>query len=373
MSGPINLNQVSSVLTEMDTITNSDAVQSNPMDMSATQSKSSLEERLTWLSDIVEDEESKIDWICEGLFGRGLVTILSGMPKDGKTTFITHLLLAMENNSDFLGLEVKNTKTLIVTEETKASWHQKKVRARLNGQSVGIIPRYWYDRNHRANWEKGIEELRDLCLKEEIGLVFIDTISYFWTITSENDATEVTNTLKPLHLLTNAGIALILVHHDRKAGGSNVKGVRGSTALTGFPDIILGLTKLSDKSVLTGDGRYEETPSKLSFRLSDDESHFELLESSQPTNVTQEQKLDDILSYIPLSPEGLTRAEITQKWVDDKGVSPPNPSTVSRWLALGESKGLVEVVGHSDQRGKAELWGRVDQTANLEDNFEPTV
>lgn len=366
--------QADSTLNQLDQIEKIDALQAKSKIATATQRSKRLADRLVWLSDLKEGEESEVKWVCKGLCGRGLITLLSGSPKDGKTTFISHLLLAMELGEDFLGLPVENVKTLIITEENQASWYRKKFKLSLKGASAGLITRYLYDKNQRGNWSNAIDELRDLCVREEIGLVVFDTIGHFWGISSENDATEVLNALKPLHMLSEAGISVLLIHHDRKAGGTIVKGVRGSSALTGFPDIILGLTKSESKSTLTGDGRYEETPSKLTFKLTEDESRLELLETSEPINTSMKQKLEDALPLIPYAPEGITKDELAQKLIQLKGTKSPHQSSFSRWLGLGEELGLVKVVGRSEQRGKPELWGRVfNEEVNHEDDFEPTT
>src|SRR5262249_13197903 len=54
----------------------------------------------------------------------------------------------------------------------------------------------------------------------------------------ENHAPSVLEALAPLRRLTSAGMA-VLLHHPRKAGGTDGRAARGSGALCGFADVLI--------------------------------------------------------------------------------------------------------------------------------------
>jgi hypothetical protein len=114
---------------------------------------------------------------------------------------------------------------------------------------------------------------------EPTDLVVFDTISNLWPVRDENDAGEVQEALMPLRQLTIEA-ALKLVHHLRKGDGAEVTGSRGSIALPAFADTILELRRYQPgdrrdrRRVLTGHGRWDETPTEVVLELTADGSRY---------------------------------------------------------------------------------------------------
>ena len=59
----------------------------------------------------------------------------------------------------------------------------------------------------------------------------------------ENSPAALLDVLEPLHRLTDAGSAVLLVHHPKKGPSSQEMSPRGSGALTGFADILIDLER----------------------------------------------------------------------------------------------------------------------------------
>ena len=57
------------------------------------------------LADMLADPEleDEAEWLVPGYVGRGILTLVSGHPKVGKTTFLAHLSLAVVSGGPFLG------------------------------------------------------------------------------------------------------------------------------------------------------------------------------------------------------------------------------------------------------------------------------
>lgn len=368
MTDQFNLQQIDSALSRLETHVPV-AQQEKPKNKSAIRRNETLNDRFTWLSDIEESGE-EIEWIWEGYIAPGLVSLLTADPKAGKTTLLAHLFHAMENSEEFLGRKIKKANVLVLTEETKGGWLRKKQDTQIIGNNVGIVSRYFYDRNQTYQWEEAIRELREFVRQQDIKLVVLDTLGYFWPVVDENHASMVTEALKPIHLLTEAGLAVLLIHHDRKTGGSNIKKTRGSSALSGFVDIKLGLTgDDTNKRTLRGDGRYEETPSKVEIELIEEDGikKYILINTTDPAPDSQVDKLKNILHLFPTDPDGISVSEVLKNWDIGKLGTPPHKDTLRRWLKEGENNQIVKVVGHADGKGKAELWGQIIEV----DEFEP--
>lgn len=332
--------------------------------------KTALNERFVWLSEL-EKGETNLSWIWHGFIAKNLVTLISAAPKTGKTTLLVYLLAALESGGDFLGQHIEKTKVLIVTEESKAGWCNKRDAAGLLGENAGIIPRFLCSRRSAVDWEEAILDLRNLCQQKDIKLVIFDTISYFWLVSDENQATPVNDALRPLHNLTEVGIGVVLVHHDRKSGGSSVDSSRGSSALTGFVDIIISLKKGDGgKRILKSDGRFsDETPSELTIELIDE--HYVLIAGDASTSEKTNKFDEVVLPHIPT--EGITTQNLLTK-LEANGVSPlPNRTTLQRWLKKAIEQGEVKVIGKADVTGKPDLWARVIDSKLATDNFEDEV
>jgi len=70
-----------------------------------------------------------------------------------------------------------------------------------------------------------------------------------------------------LQLARDTGVTVLLVHHERKAGGEEGKSIRGGSALFGLVDQALILERRpggnTSQRILRAFGRYSETPSEV--------------------------------------------------------------------------------------------------------------
>jgi predicted ATP-dependent serine protease len=110
--------------------------------------------------------------------------------------------------------------------------------------------------------------LRDYIVEHDIKLVILDTLSRFWSdiIGEESDNIQVGRTVDPfLELARDTNVVVLLVHHERKAGGDEGRGIRGGSALFGLVDQALLLERKhgTDRTLRTlkALGRYSEAKS----------------------------------------------------------------------------------------------------------------
>ena len=79
-----------------------------------------------------------------------------------------------------------------------------------------------------------------VCSENGLDVLVVDTFSEWTGLRgdAENSAGEVLAAMKPLQAAAAAGLAVVLIAHQRKSDGEHGSAVRGSNALTGAVDII---------------------------------------------------------------------------------------------------------------------------------------
>lgn len=218
-----------------------------------------------WLSELAHAEAND-KWIWHGYLSRGGVTLLSALWKAGKSTLLSHLLKHLDGRHEqFLGLPIQPARVLYVTEEHEELWAERRDELGL-GDHVGMICRPFRGRPSPAQWVEFTALLKRTAEEHRFDVVVMDTISKLWPVRDENDAGPVEEALMHLWRVTDAGAALLLVHHDRKGQGDEFTGMRGSGGLPAFAETLVEFRRSDPKNlkdakrVLKGGGRYRETP-----------------------------------------------------------------------------------------------------------------
>ena len=104
-----------------------------------------------------------------------------------------------------------------------------------------VLPRF---QSPAAEWPDLIAAAVAYCLANGLGVLVIDTWDKWAPISDENNAADVNMALQPLYEAAGQGLAVVIVHHNRKTGGSHGSGLRGSNALAGGVDVIVELKRL---------------------------------------------------------------------------------------------------------------------------------
>jgi hypothetical protein len=143
----------------------------------------------------------------------------------------------------FLGRFVAAGPVVYVSEEDSAT-----VRAKLppDGSPVRVLTRgHAYP---RPSWAELIDAAVAEAQRVGARLLVIDTLAFRSDprADEEKDAGAATATMAALVGAANAGLAVLLVHHQRKAGGEEGDAVRGSSAIGAAADAILELERVPD-------------------------------------------------------------------------------------------------------------------------------
>jgi hypothetical protein len=225
--------------------------------------------------EIAEHVGTEVEWIVEPWVARGAITELTGKVKAaGKTTWVTHLIAATVNGSEFMGRQVMRTPVLYLTEQPEQSFREALRRANLlDSEDLHVL--LWHDAKS-FSWVDVIRMTVAKAVELGASLIVIDTLTALAGVREENSAGEAQRAMAPL--IWAAGEfngAIVTVRHERKSGGEVGDSGRGSSAFGGAVDIMLSLGRgegagNSNARVLEALSRFDETPSKVTIELTDD-------------------------------------------------------------------------------------------------------
>ncbi|HEY2785406.1 MAG TPA: hypothetical protein VGJ05_10560 [Fimbriiglobus sp.] len=153
--------------------------------------------------------------------------------------------------------------------------------------------------------------------------------------------------LLPLQRVTDAGAAVLLLHHPKKEKAEEGSTARGSGALTGFVDVVLELTRFgrlrSDncRRRLVGFSRYAETPRTLVYSWAPDAGTFEPV--TDLINLQFQENWEQVEAILKSRKAAATHRELLDDWPIDQ--PPPAPATLYAWLNQATAAKLVRRAG----------------------------
>jgi len=284
-------------------------------------------------SSALKRREGETRWVWTGCLARGTVSLLAALWKVGKSTLLAHLLAHLECEGEFCGLDVQHAKVLYVTEEPEDLWADRRDAVHI-GDHVRFQIRPFTVRPSMVEWTAFLDHVRSVRDGWPYDLLVMDTISNLWPVRDENDNAQVGGALMPLWSL-GPDVAVLLVHHLRKGDGQEATASRGAGAMTAFVDTILELRRFDPgnrkdrRRVLSGYGRWPETPEELVVELAADGAGYEA--QGDRHMVVRAGLLSTLDGLLPTSPPGLTYAQLVEEWPGDR-----TPTKAALLDALGQ-------------------------------------
>lgn len=186
------------------------------------------------------------DWIWDGHFARGFITLVGGRPKVGKSTIVYEAVdrLVRGDAEPFLGAALHPTDVVVVSEEhavtALAKFRDTDRLHVLTREAAWPLP----------SWQMTLAAALSAAKTFSAGLVLVDSFTFWAGLASEQgqDAGAVQERFNDLVLLAREGLAVVLIHHQRKAGGEYGDALLGSTAFAANADTILEVERLDDTS-----------------------------------------------------------------------------------------------------------------------------
>jgi hypothetical protein len=282
-----------------------------------------------------------VPWLVTGYIGRGFTTLLISLWKAGKTTFVSHILAATADGGHVAG-DVSGCRVLIVTEESGALWAKRRDTIGI-GDNCDFVIKPFRGKPSQRKWAAFIDLIAGWVREGNYELVVFDTLASVAPYLDENDSAAMLATLTPLHGITEAGGAVLIVHHPRKGDGNEGQASRGSGALPGFVDCIVEMRRLNAEDrndrrrVLASYSRFDETPDELVIELAEDESGYRIVGTKRDCSRSDRMKV--IAKILPDADSPMTVDEVRAAWPDD-GIPKPGKATVAADLSEGFRTGL---------------------------------
>jgi hypothetical protein len=314
------------------------------------------------LPDLLADA-AEVSWLWEGYLAAGAVTLLTSRWKAGKTTLLSVLLARLGEGGELAGRAVCPGKAVVLTEEDAYLWGRR-AQALGMGEQVHWLCRPFLGKPTLEQWRQLFATVRDLRVREGLDLFVIDPLAMFLPVADENNAGPLVQALAPLRDLTAEGLAVLLLHHPRKARSAAGSAARGSGALAGFADVLIEMTHGESSAPddrrrrLHAWSRFPDTPRRLTLELSADGRDYRVVSEAQG---------EPLAEGLQLLLEGatgkMTRQQILDGWLPDF-LPRPDGSTLGRWLAQAVASGQVcrEGTGRRNDAyrywlpGREEVW-----------------
>jgi hypothetical protein len=192
--------------------------------------------RPIWATELSQMDIPPPSWIVDQFVSDSGISLLSSKPGTFKTMLAIEIAKCVAQGEPLFGVfETKQTKVLIIDEES-GEGRLKKRQAALGADEADIASISFPGVKME---QKYAEAITRYCKANGIGLVIFDSLTRLHTA-QENASQEMSEVLSHFHLITKAGIAVLIIHHDTKGGyakpdSSNT--LRGSSDILAIADV----------------------------------------------------------------------------------------------------------------------------------------
>ena len=312
-----------------------------------------------------------VNYLVDGLISQGL-SILAGAPKVGKSWFVLALAAAVSAGEPFLGRKTTPCNVLYLALEDTPERLQRRFGALAHDVNCGVgfnvsAPRLG----------NGLEECLENAIQADpnLKLIIIDTLQLIRESNGDKYSySEDYICLAKLKAIADAhGITILVVHHTRKAGASDVfDTVSGTNGITGAADSMMVLAKASrtgNRATLTITGRDIESD-ELNLAFNADTLQWEYLGSAAEQNSAKDHALLSAVSNYVQSVESWvgTAADLANNL---KGIDPAcdyQPNVLVRRLNSYSPSLLSEYsVGYYNSNKTITLMYLSEDTSNEEE------
>lgn len=175
---------------------------------------------------LLSTEPKPLDWLAEGIFCRGKLSMIGGREKRGKSLIQLAIAVAVASGaSEIAGIPVKPGNVLLIDAENGEREIHRRLRAM--GLEAEHASRLTIVEARGFELREHLDRIAELAERHAADLVLLDSFRSLWR-GDERDEAQVSAALDPLRQLTHdTDRAYSLVHHAQKGGDE----YRGSSAI----------------------------------------------------------------------------------------------------------------------------------------------
>jgi hypothetical protein len=299
-----------------------------------------------WADELTANALPEPHWVFEGYLSPGTKAMLAGLPKAGKTTLVAALIKAVASEvSSFLGRRINGGPVLLVSEEGDGTLAPK--LRELPAGRVRVLSRdsCW----PKPSWSELIADATREALSVGAVLLVIDSVSFWAALEAERekDPGAAQAIMDVVDQACRAGLAVLLIHHQRKAPGDHGTGIRGSGALAGAVDVVIEYERLGEEAPrsqrrLVALSRWPQTPDVLVIDYDRQDGTWRVVGEAEGRAGSDLLGIRErLLSFVPTEPPGATEDElVTLVGLDKRKVSKPLRGLRDEGLVEREGRGV---------------------------------
>lgn len=312
----------------------------------AVEPKEPRKKKIPWDWDRLQEEAAKsrdTEWIIPHVIARQAIHYFAGPPSSGKSWMAADLVRAAESAGMWMSLApCVKSKVLYVNEEMGVGEYNKRFHLLYPDACRGLHS--FVNENMKVTDPDDLQDIVDAVIDLNIDIVIIDTFVRVHNL-DENSNSEMSQLYQHFKKITDAGAALVVLHHARKGGAGAIghESMRGAVEIAAQAETIMSIdNKLGHYTVKTVKQRRSSFEDQINFEFKIHAHSPEALEIQRIDIATAEKTLDQaILDYIDSNP-GQTSQQISE------GIK-KRKSDVVRALQGLEDEEMLNVM--SGQRG----------------------
>jgi hypothetical protein len=308
-------------------------------------------------ADALQPQEP-INWIIEGIFSAGSLSLVVGEPGCKKTWAMIDAAVAVSQGDMWLGHPTLARSVLIIDEESGKRRISDRIGKTLRGHGANENTLLYYV--SLAGFDYGnaddVSILEALIIQTAAGFVIIDALADIMLGRDENavkDVQPIFHALRTVAESTQA--ALVLIHHSNKMGG-----YRGSSAMNGAVDLMLEVESKSDSADVNF--KSSKVRDVVAFNFSGfahfSEDKFYMTESEKSSIITLSRAQELVIQYLAKEP-GATLEEVGQ-WAANGSVAERTMVNACRSLA-GDRMGYTKQSSNGGGRGQKATWSLTEK------------
>ncbi len=195
-------------------------------------------------------ESERPEFLVEGIIPEKGITIIGGHPGSGKSWITLEIARAVATGTKFVNEFGSKQSPVLIVDEENGFWEMRR-RLESLGFERGSNIHLSCQLEFKLDEKDDVKEMIELCEEHSIGLIILDPLTNLH-YKEENSAKEMQIVLSALQKFNQAGVTVIVVHHNRKGGfGSGGQNLRGSSVLHGRADSVLAVDKSGNEEPMT--------------------------------------------------------------------------------------------------------------------------
>ena len=278
--------------------------------------KVARKKKIPWDWDRLQEEAAKsrdTEWIVPHVIARQAIHYFAGPPSSGKSWMAADLVRAAQCGGMWMSLApCVVSKILYVNEEMGVGEYNNRFHLLYPEACRGLHS--FVNENIKFTDPDDLEDIIDFVKEHSIDIVIIDTFVRVHNL-DENSNSEMSQLYQHFKKVTDAGAALVVLHHARKGatGSLGHESMRGAVEIAAQAETVLSIeNKLGHYTVKTVKQRRSPFEDQLNFEFKIHANTPNDLEIQRIDVATAEKSMDQaILDYIDTTP-GVTSQQISE-------------------------------------------------------------